>query len=401
MNVAFLGLGRMGVLLVGHVLSAGHDLVVWNRSPGKAGVLIERGARDASSIAEAVRDVDRVVLMLFGPDSGREVLGAGRRSSAARDAGDRRHDHRAGRRARARGEGSGRRAALRDAPVAGSTGPAADGTLGVLVGELQQDYDDALPLLHLCGGRRRRCAEVGAGSALELCVNQGLGVLAAGLGESLRLGRELGLDRDVLLDVLGTTAYGWYLAQKRPMLESGDFSGTAFSLDLMAKDLALATEAGADLPLTAACLDTARAALPDHAGQDCAAMTSHVAGRWPSSTRSTADHAAGEHRLWCSPGGGRYADLHSRSTRCTRMIGCGGRDAASAVGRPHSRSAPGREDQLWGPWTVSRATSRESSPATASGSNSMCRWRPSSRDTGQPDCSARATSSAYVSPNAR
>ena len=278
-TVAFLGLGRMGVLLAGHVLAAGHELVVWNRTPGRAGELVARGAREVANVADAVSGADRVVLMLFGPDSVREVLGEVVQHAqpgtlvidgttigpaAARELGEL---------ARASG--------LRyvDAPVAGSTGPAAEGTLGVLVGGSEQDYQDALPLLHLWGApeKVRRVGEVGAGSALKLCVNQGLGVMAAGVGESLRLGRELGLDRDALLDVLGMTAYGWYLAQKRPMLEAGDFSGTTFSLDLMAKDLALAVEAGADLPVTSACLDAARAALAQHAGEDYAAMTEFLA----------------------------------------------------------------------------------------------------------------------------
>lgn len=283
MTTAFLGLGRMGVLMAGHLLSAGHDLVVWNRTPGRAHELVARGAHEADSIAEAVRGAQRVVLMLFGPDSVREVLAEVARAAdfgtlvidgttigpdAAREFGS-------------LAAASGIRYV--DAPVAGSTGPAADGTLGVLVGGSERDYADALPLLHLWGApeKVRRVGEVGAGSALKLCVNQGLGVMAAGVGESLRLGRELGLDRDALLDALGTTAYGWYLSQKRPMLDAGDFSGTTFSLDLMAKDLALAVDAGGDLPLTSACLDAARAALAAHAGEDYAAMTAWLADRGP------------------------------------------------------------------------------------------------------------------------
>jgi 3-hydroxyisobutyrate dehydrogenase len=275
MTVAFLGLGRMGVLLAGHVLSAGHDLVVWNRSPGKAEALVERGAREASSISDAVSGADRVVLMLFGPDSVRAVLPDVVRAAAPGtlviDATTIGPD--AAREFAALAAAAGVRYV--DAPVAGSTGPAAEGTLGVLVGGAPQDYEDALPLLHLWGApeKVRRVGDVGAGSALKLCVNQGLGVMAAGVGESLRLGRELGLDRAVLLDVLGATAYGWYLAQKRPMLDTRDFSGTTFSLDLMAKDLDLALTAEADLPVTAACLAAAREALAEHAGQDYAALT--------------------------------------------------------------------------------------------------------------------------------
>ncbi len=280
MRVAFLGLGRMGVLMAGHVLSAGHDLVVWNRSPGKAHELVARGAHEAETAAEAVRDADRVVLMLFGPDSVREVLpevaGAVRAGTLVIDGTT--IGPEAAREFARLAAGSGVRYV--DAPVAGSTGPAAEGALGVLAGGSQADYDDALPLLHLWGApeKVRRVGEVGAGSALKLCVNQGLGVLAAGVGESLRLGQALGLDRGVLLDVLGGTAYGWFLNQKRPMLEAGDFSATTFSLDLMVKDLDLAVRAGGELPVTSACLDAARSALADHGGEDYAAMTAHLAG---------------------------------------------------------------------------------------------------------------------------
>lgn len=82
----------------------------------------------------------------------------------------------------------------------------------------------------------------------------------------------------MLLDVLGAGPYGWFLGQKRPMLDAGDFSGTTFSLDLMAKDLQLAVDAtplvagGAALAVTAASLEVARTALTRHADEDYAAM---------------------------------------------------------------------------------------------------------------------------------
>jgi 3-hydroxyisobutyrate dehydrogenase len=279
MRVTFLGLGRMGLLMAGHVLDAGHELTVWNRSPGKAGELVRRGAAEARTLDEAVRGAERIVLMLFGPDSVREVLP----SLSGAPAGTLVIDSttigpEAAREFAATAAGLGLRYV--DAPVAGSTGPAADGTLGVLVGGSPADYDDALPLLHLWGApdRVRRVGDVGAGSALKLCVNQGLGVMAAGLGESLRLGSALGVDRTVLLDTLGATAYGWLLAQKRPMLDADDFSATTFSLDLMAKDLQLAVDAAdADLSVTAASLELARGALAEHSGEDYAAMAAHAA----------------------------------------------------------------------------------------------------------------------------
>jgi 3-hydroxyisobutyrate dehydrogenase len=166
--------------------------------------------------------------------------------------------------------------------VAGSTGPATDGTLGVLAGAAEEDWAEVEPLLHLWGdpARVRRVGPVGSGSALKLVVNQGIGVLAAGLGEALKLGTELGVDRGLLLDVFTMGAYGWTVNQKRSMVEAGDFSGTQFSVDLLAKDLDLAVSAARDaqLEVTRAALDAARRTIDaGHSGEDYAAIIGHLA----------------------------------------------------------------------------------------------------------------------------
>jgi 3-hydroxyisobutyrate dehydrogenase-like beta-hydroxyacid dehydrogenase len=280
MRVAFLGLGRMGVPMAAHVARAGHDLTVWNRSPGKAGPLVELGATEARSVASSVAGADVVVLMLFGPDAVRAVLPdvvAGAPGALVLDAStigpDAAHEF-----AKACHAGGLRYV---DAPVAGTVAPATAGTLGVFLGGAPADVEQARALAVLWGDPDRvvHVGGVGSASALKLCVNQGLGVLAAGVGESLRLGRDLGLDRDLVLQVLSQSAYGWFLTQKRPMVESGDYSATTFSLDLMAKDLDLAvTSADSDLEVTRAALDHAKRALAaGHSGEDYAALTGHVA----------------------------------------------------------------------------------------------------------------------------
>jgi len=53
MDVAVLGMGRMGRAIAGKVLDGGHRMTVWNRSPGKAGEIVSAGAREAPSIADA------------------------------------------------------------------------------------------------------------------------------------------------------------------------------------------------------------------------------------------------------------------------------------------------------------------------------------------------------------
>jgi 3-hydroxyisobutyrate dehydrogenase len=279
MRVAFLGLGRMGVLMAKHVLDAGHELTVWNRTPGKAGDLVAAGAREAKTAAEATADADVAVLMLFGPDSVREVLPEIARegllvidSTTIGPAAA----HEFGRLCKSKG------ARYVDAPVAGSLEPAASGTLGVLAGCDEADWSEAEKLLHLWGdpARVRRIGAVGSGSALKLVVNQGLGVLAAGLGEALLMAGQLGLDRGVVLDVLEQGAYGFTVKQKRELLEKGDFSETRFSVDLLAKDLGLAVKEtrDADLEVTAAALSAARRTMEaGHSGEDYAAIISHLA----------------------------------------------------------------------------------------------------------------------------
>jgi 3-hydroxyisobutyrate dehydrogenase-like beta-hydroxyacid dehydrogenase len=279
MRVAFLGLGRMGTRMAKHVLDAGHDLVVWNRTPGKAGELVDAGAREAKTPGAAAEGADVVVLMLFGPDSVREVLPDVARDglliidsttigpAAAREFGHLCKD---------------KGARYVDAPVTGSLEPAASGTLGVLAGCDAADWPEAEKLLHLWGdpAKVRRIGPVGSGSALKLVVNQGLGVLAAGLGEALRLGTELGLDRGAVLDTLEQGPYGFTVKQKRELLEGGDFSDTRFSVDLLAKDLGLAVGSArdAELEVTRAALDAARATMAaGHSGDDYAAVIAHLA----------------------------------------------------------------------------------------------------------------------------
>lgn len=78
MNVGFIGLGRMGQAMSRRVLDAGHDLVVYNRTPEKTAELVEAGARRADSIAEACAGRE-VVLTMVADDAALEevALGAG------------------------------------------------------------------------------------------------------------------------------------------------------------------------------------------------------------------------------------------------------------------------------------------------------------------------------------
>lgn len=280
MRVAFLGLGRMGAPMAAHVVRAGHATTVWNRTPGKAADLVSLGAREADSIAEAVRDAEVVVSMLFGPDAVREVLAEVAAHAAsgtlviesstigpdvARELGALLSE---------------RGLRLVDAPVVGTVAPATQGTLGVIAGGSAEDYAQAEPLLQLWGDpeRVRHLGPLGSGSAMKLVINLTLGAAMVGIGEALRLSDDLGLDRAATLDVLQTGPLGFTTTQKRGMLDARDFSATSFSLDLMVKDLGLVISAAKNpLPATEVALDAGKAAVSaGHGDDDFAALAGWV-----------------------------------------------------------------------------------------------------------------------------
>jgi 3-hydroxyisobutyrate dehydrogenase-like beta-hydroxyacid dehydrogenase len=81
MDIAVLGMGRMGSALATRLLNGGHRVTVWNRTKGKAGEVVSAGAREAQSVADAVRDVDVVVTTLANDDAVRAVALGDLRSS--------------------------------------------------------------------------------------------------------------------------------------------------------------------------------------------------------------------------------------------------------------------------------------------------------------------------------
>ncbi|WP_442681011.1 NAD(P)-dependent oxidoreductase [Sphingomonas sp. ASY06-1R] len=77
MKIGFIGLGNMGSVVARNLMKAGHDVTVWNRSPGKADALVAEGAIRAATPAEAAQgDVVQTILaddtaleaVSFGPD---------------------------------------------------------------------------------------------------------------------------------------------------------------------------------------------------------------------------------------------------------------------------------------------------------------------------------------------
>ena len=74
MKIGFLGLGKMGTPMALHLIAAGHELRVWNRTEGRTEPLLREGAIAAATPAEAELGTDAVITMLFDDAANEEVL---------------------------------------------------------------------------------------------------------------------------------------------------------------------------------------------------------------------------------------------------------------------------------------------------------------------------------------
>ena len=293
-RVAFLGLGRMGAPMAGRLSNAGHDLAVWSRTSEHADALADR-AEVARSPAEAGSKADVAVTMLTDGGALEEVvLGRNGRNGLADGLapGTLLIDMSTTGPAPARKVAKAleeRGIGFVDAPVAGSVGPAAEGTLAIMVGGADEAVERARPLLEILGDPERtwHVGPVGAGQAAKLMVNLVLGGVTAAVAEGFVLGRVLGLSPDDALDVLeGASVAAQTVRSKRDKLRSGDYGDPGFRLALMHKDLRLALDAAraarASLPGTERVADLyAGAKGRGLADQDYAAVAAYLAGMAP------------------------------------------------------------------------------------------------------------------------
>lgn len=241
MRVAFLGLGIMGHSMAANLVKAGHEVAVWNRTPGKQ----VEGATVAATPAEAARDKDVVWMcvsdtkaveqVLFGADGVDTALASGMvvvdsstiSPSATRKFADR---------VRAKGVD------YVDAPVTGSKIGAANATLIFIVGGDQGVIDRIKPLFDATGKQVFRMGETGKGQAAKLVMNLQIALIYEGFAEALTLATKLGVSADTLIPLVqASMVRSGVVDYKAPFILNRDFSAN-FPLRLMHKDIRLALE---------------------------------------------------------------------------------------------------------------------------------------------------------------
>jgi 3-hydroxyisobutyrate dehydrogenase len=282
-TLAFCGLGVMGAPMAARLAAAGHQVRVWNRTPGRDADPVASGAVAAATPAEAARDADAAITMLAGPESLDEVVFGPDGLAATLPPGAALIDmSTVGPDAiRALNERLAGRVAVLDAPVTGSAPHAAAGTLRIMVGATAEEFDRWSGVLAPMG-EPVHVGPPGTGAAVKLVVNSATAALTALLAEALALGDRLGVDEGVALDALAASPMGIIVERTRERIERGSYP-PAFKLALAAKDLGLAVglaaERGLELRLDLAARSRLQDADRDGLGElDFSAVVAHLRG---------------------------------------------------------------------------------------------------------------------------
>lgn len=255
MRVAFLGLGIMGLRMAANLVKAGHDVTVWNRTPGHN----VEGARTAGTPAEAaqgaevvwicVSDTKAVESVLFGADGVEKSLAAGMiivDSSTISPSATRKFSERV----MAKG------VQYVDAPMTGSKAGAEGGTLIFIVGGEEATLEQLKPLFAAMGKIFFRMGETGKGQAAKLVMNLQIALIYEGFAEALTLGKKLGVDAGTLIPLINASMVrSGVVDYKAPFILNRDFSAN-FPLRLMHKDIRLALEAAKEVRVKLPGLET-------------------------------------------------------------------------------------------------------------------------------------------------
>ena len=250
-----MGLGIMGAPMAKNLMATGHDLTVYNRSREKTQALAAEGATVAESPAEVAENSDVTIAMLPGPPEVEAVFGE---MLEAAPEGALLVDMSTSSPLLARKLAEGARekgVGVLDAPVSGGDVGAQQGTLSIMIGGSEADFERARPLFEAMGGTVTRVGEAGAGQVVKACNQIVVALVIEAVSEALVLGERAGVEPAKILDVLsGGLAGNKVMEVKREKFLSRDFSPggkSKFHLKDLGIALEAARESGVALPVTA------------------------------------------------------------------------------------------------------------------------------------------------------
>jgi 3-hydroxyisobutyrate dehydrogenase-like beta-hydroxyacid dehydrogenase len=251
--VGLIGLGNMGTAIAERLLDGGFDLLVYNRTPGKADSLAGRGAAVADTAANLAERVDVILTSLSNDDAleavAAEVVPAMRPGGVLVDM----STVSPGASARVATLADGASIGYLRAPVSGNPTVVRAGNLSFIVSGPRETFDRIEPVIKAIGPRAYYVGEGEQARIVKLAINLVIAGLAELMSESLVLAEASDVSRGDLLETMANSAAGApFVEYKTEPLLRDDFSAT-FTTALMEKDIDLvldaAEQAGVELPV--------------------------------------------------------------------------------------------------------------------------------------------------------
>lgn len=261
-KIALIGLGTMGIGMGGRLIGAGFPLTVYNRTPERAADLVKRGAKLASSPAEAAADAEIVFSMVSDDAVSRHVwldkdgiLTSAKPGTIGVECST--ISPAWARELAAAAEKHG--CSFLDAPVTGTKPHAASGELLFLVGGSAAALEKARPALAAMSRKIVHMGPNGSGALMKLLNNFLAGVQLVSLAEAMAVIERSGLNRESALDILNNGAPGSPLIKTLSARMVARDYAVNFELQLMQKDLTYAVNEahahGVDLGTAAAAIE--------------------------------------------------------------------------------------------------------------------------------------------------
>jgi 3-hydroxyisobutyrate dehydrogenase len=259
-KVAWIGLGTMGFPMAGHLKTSGHhDIVVFNRTRAKVDAWTTKfGGSAARSPAEAA-DGAAFVFTCVGNDDDLRAVTLGKDGAFAKlDPGAVFIDHTTASAAIARElhqAAKHRGAGALDAPVSGGQSGAENGTLTVMAGGDDRDFENAKPVIEAYARTVNLIGPPGSGQLTKMVNQICIGGLIEALAEALHFASRAGLDIERVIDTISKgAAQSWQMDHRWQTMVAGKFE-FGFAVDWVRKDFAICFEEarrnGAELPVTA------------------------------------------------------------------------------------------------------------------------------------------------------
>jgi len=244
-TIGFIGVGIMGRAMVRNLMKAGYEVTIYTRTKEKAAALLDEGALWADTVAVCARDKDAVITMVGYPADVEQVyfgaegiLAHAKPGALIIDATTSRPD--LAQRIAAEAKERGLRAL--DAPVTGGEIGAINGTLTIMVGGEEADFEQALPLFEAMGQVICYHGTAGNGQHCKAANQIGVAAAIAGLCEALTYARTVGLDQARVFETIKSGSAGsTQMNMLAPKVLVGDDS-PAFYLKHFLKDLQITLE---------------------------------------------------------------------------------------------------------------------------------------------------------------